>query len=249
MTKKTILFAITLFFLSGLFVWRIGFGWPGTGAGRKDPRLSTSKPGQHLKYARGNPHPAPALSKEDTTDIRPSGTRGNTDLKKTGPIPSQGASAAIPAGGTAVRRPVSRSEARRAALTRLMGHLPERYFTRQRQQKDDARAKKKTYAKWPEPGIKKDSAKKSASPLGDETASGKLLRFRDVPSQIRDAIPFYISILVHSKRSHHSWVNIDGEKVWEGEQMASGPKVEKITPSGVIFDYQGHRFYKGVRED
>ncbi|MEN6437279.1 MAG: general secretion pathway protein GspB, partial [Syntrophobacter sp.] len=88
-----------------------------------------------------------------------------------------------------------------------------------------------------------DSPKKAPS-------SGKVLKYYQLPSSIRDSLPkLSMSMLLHSKKSEERWVNINGAKVREGQEIASGLKVEEITPDGAIFTYTGQRFYKAVIGD
>jgi hypothetical protein len=72
-------------------------------------------------------------------------------------------------------------------------------------------------------------------------------RWHELAPQIRDALPnLSVSMLIFSKKSADRWININGSKRREGEEISAGLKVEEITPEGAIFSYQGHRFYKGV---
>jgi hypothetical protein len=56
-------------------------------------------------------------------------------------------------------------------------------------------------------------------------------------------------MLVYSQKPEDRWININGSKRREGEEISADLKLEAITPDGAIFSYQGHRFYKGVVED
>ena len=157
------------------------------------------------------------------------------------------------AGRTVGSRPASR----RRPLSEMYERLPPQYFTRSNSPGAVASAGKSEAPKWPEPTEAAKSADFSARRAPREKgaekpesgAAGKVVRFQDIPSRIRDSIPISISMLSCSKRPSESWVNLNGTKMREGEQMASGPRVETITPDGVVFSYQGHSFYKGVRDD
>jgi hypothetical protein len=75
-------------------------------------------------------------------------------------------------------------------------------------------------------------------------------KWHELAPQIRNALPnLSVSMLVYSKKPEDRWINIDGSKKREGEEVSAGIKLEEITPDGAIFSYQGHRFYKGVVGD
>jgi hypothetical protein len=75
-------------------------------------------------------------------------------------------------------------------------------------------------------------------------------KWHELAPQVRDALPnLSFSMLVYAKKPEGRWININGSKRREGEEIASGLKLEEITPEGAIFSYQGHRFYKGVVGD
>ncbi len=85
-----------------------------------------------------------------------------------------------------------------------------------------------------------------------ETAavSNKALRYRELPSQVRDSMPkLSISMLAYSKKSGDRWINVNGSKMREGQEISAGLKVEEITPEGAVFTYHGQRFYKAVIGD
>ncbi|MGA2401882.1 MAG: general secretion pathway protein GspB [Syntrophobacteraceae bacterium] len=165
-------------------------------------------------------------------------------------------------------RRLNRSQARSIALSDLADRLPPAYSTKLNQPEaaESVSVERPDPPKWPEPTEAEKSAKLPArqTPDGGGTkkpdaaletasdkaaASGQPLRYQDVPSQIRDSIPLSISMLVYSKRPDDRWANINGSKMREGEQMLSGPSVEEIAPDGVVFSYQGHRFYKTMKGD
>jgi hypothetical protein len=53
-------------------------------------------------------------------------------------------------------------------------------------------------------------------------------------------------MLIYSKKPDQRWININGSKRREGDEISAGLKLEEITPDGAIFSYLGTRFYKGV---
>jgi general secretion pathway protein B len=86
-------------------------------------------------------------------------------------------------------------------------------------------------------------------------SSGKLAalqipKWHDLAPQIRAALPnLSVSMLIYSKKPEDRWININGFKKRQGEEISAGLILEEITAEGAIFSYQGHRFYKGVVGD
>lgn len=75
-------------------------------------------------------------------------------------------------------------------------------------------------------------------------------KWHELAPQVRNAIPnMSVSMLVYSRKPEERWININGAKRREGQEISSGLKVEEITPDGAIFSYMGQRFYKGVVGD
>jgi general secretion pathway protein B len=75
-------------------------------------------------------------------------------------------------------------------------------------------------------------------------------KWHELTSEIRDAIPnLFISILIYSQSPENRWINLNGSKKLEGQEIAAGLKLERITPDGAIFNYRGQRFFKRVVGD
>jgi general secretion pathway protein B len=75
-------------------------------------------------------------------------------------------------------------------------------------------------------------------------------RLQELPPNVRDSIPnLHVSMLIYSGKAENRWININGSKQREGQEVAPGLKLEQITPSGAVFSYRGQRFYKGVIGD
>ena len=75
-------------------------------------------------------------------------------------------------------------------------------------------------------------------------------KWHELAPQVKDAIPnMSVSMLVYSRKPAERWINVNGAKRKEGQEISSGLKVEEITPDGAIFSYMGQRFYKGVVGD
>ena len=76
------------------------------------------------------------------------------------------------------------------------------------------------------------------------------VKWQDLPPRILYALPdLSVSMLIYSKNPGDRWININGSKKREGEEISAGLRLEEITPKGSIFSYQGYRFYKAVIGD
>jgi general secretion pathway protein B len=65
-----------------------------------------------------------------------------------------------------------------------------------------------------------------------------------LPPGIRDRLPSRkISVLSYSSIAGSRFIRLNGEKLWEGEKQANGLMVEEILQQGVIFRFDGHRFF------
>jgi general secretion pathway protein B len=51
-----------------------------------------------------------------------------------------------------------------------------------------------------------------------------------------------IDLHVYSGEPAQSFVMLNGQRLHEGGQLREGPILERITPDGVILNYQGTRF-------
>ncbi len=88
------------------------------------------------------------------------------------------------------------------------------------------------------------------SESSDKPATLSAQKWHELAPQIRDALPnLSVSMLVYSKKPKDRWININGFKRREGDEISTDLKLEEITPEGAIFNYLGHRFYKGVLGD
>jgi len=95
---------------------------------------------------------------------------------------------------------------------------------------------------------KVSSAAREQSPPVEVPQEPQMLSINDLPPQIRQEIP-------EMKVQLHAYADIPGERLVsindirlrEGEFLASGLKLEQITPDGMIFSYKGYRFQRGIR--
>ena len=75
-------------------------------------------------------------------------------------------------------------------------------------------------------------------------------KWHELAPEIRSAIPnLAVSMLIYSKSPESRWININGSKKQEGQEIAPGLKVEQIMPDGAILNYRGQRFFKRVVGD
>jgi general secretion pathway protein B len=83
-----------------------------------------------------------------------------------------------------------------------------------------------------------------------KSAASQVQKWYELSQQIRDAIPdISVSMLIYSTKPGERWININGSKRREGDEISAGLKLDEITPDGAILNYRGRRFYKGVIGD
>jgi general secretion pathway protein B len=115
-------------------------------------------------------------------------------------------------------------------------------------------SKKMAHANQPARPAASSGIISDVQPLAElSQSSGKsstLLRWHELVPKIRDSIPnLSFSMLIYSKQPEQRWININGSKRREGDEISSGLKLEEITPDGAVFTYQGQRFFKSVVGD
>jgi general secretion pathway protein B len=72
----------------------------------------------------------------------------------------------------------------------------------------------------------------------------KVIEYGQLPESVRKELPdIYIKGHIYSNDPLSRIVNINGIIIREGDTVTDGLKVEKITLSGIILDYQGVRFH------
>ena len=68
-----------------------------------------------------------------------------------------------------------------------------------------------------------------------------------LPAGVRDRLPpRKISVLSYSKTANGRFIRLNGEKIWEGGKQDNGLMVEAILQNGVIFRFDGHRFFHSM---
>jgi hypothetical protein len=118
----------------------------------------------------------------------------------------------------------------------------------------EAEVKKHAKAIEPRPaagsGIISDIQPLAELGASSKSAAHREPKWRDLAPQIRDTLPHLsFSMLIYSIKPENRWININGTKRREGEEISAGLKLEEITPDGAILSYQGHRFFKAVIGD
>jgi general secretion pathway protein B len=94
----------------------------------------------------------------------------------------------------------------------------------------------------------KDFAKLEAST--SKPAGPAVPKWHELAPEVRDAIPnLIVSMLIFSQSPEDRWININGSKRREGQEISPGLKLEYITPDGAVFSYRGQRFFKGIIGD
>lgn len=83
------------------------------------------------------------------------------------------------------------------------------------------------------------------------TTAGKpkntIPELRELPSTVQSEIPsMSFSMLVYSEVPGDRMIRINGKLLREGDEVASGLKLEEIVPGGAVFSFRGQRFKKGV---
>jgi general secretion pathway protein B len=82
----------------------------------------------------------------------------------------------------------------------------------------------------------------------DAAQDQKVMTMSELPLSIQQEMPaMAVSIHAYSAQSQNRLVGINERMLHEGEYVASGLRLEQITPDGMIFSYKGYRFSRGVR--
>ena len=96
----------------------------------------------------------------------------------------------------------------------------------------------------PAPAAPAIAPKEPAIPI---TAEQKAMPLSELPLAIQQELPaLKIQLHSYSNKSVNSIVSINSRMLKEGESLAPGLKLEKITPDGVILSYKGYRFQHGI---
>lgn len=70
----------------------------------------------------------------------------------------------------------------------------------------------------------------------------------ELPTSLRNQLPpLVVAAHAHSRRPGASYVFINDRLLHEGESLGNGLQLERITANGMIFSYQGYRFWRGLQ--
>lgn len=82
----------------------------------------------------------------------------------------------------------------------------------------------------------------------DAAPEPKVMTMSELPLSIQQEMPaMSVSIHAYSGQPQNRLVGINERMLHEGDYVASGLRLEQITPDGMIFSYKGYRFSRGVR--
>jgi general secretion pathway protein B len=74
------------------------------------------------------------------------------------------------------------------------------------------------------------------------------LSFDELPAQIQREIPeIAVQLHAYSSKPAERLAYINSKKLREGDSVMPGLTLEQITPDGMIFNYKGYRFRRGIR--
>ena len=93
----------------------------------------------------------------------------------------------------------------------------------------------------------KSSSGKPAS-IADVAQEQQVKSFDELPVQIQREIPeMTVQLHAYSSNPGERLVYINGNRMQEGETVTPGLRLDEITPDGMIFNYKGYRFKRGIR--
>jgi general secretion pathway protein B len=87
-----------------------------------------------------------------------------------------------------------------------------------------------------------------AGPAGGVAAqASSAIALRDLPIAIQQELPpMSISVHAWSAIAAQRLVGINNRLLHEGDEVAPGLRLEQITPNGMILNYKGYKFSRGV---
>jgi general secretion pathway protein B len=100
----------------------------------------------------------------------------------------------------------------------------------------------------PQPAIAPTApSQPAADKPGGEAPSAGISTLAEVPPTIREQLPaLKIAMHAYSNNAADSVVMIDSQLFHEGDMIAPGVKLERITPTGLVIDYRGYRISRPV---
>ena len=250
---------------AGLFVfWLHPWQW-GTNANVSSSSISSGQFSQTRPQEAPVIPPAPLAQSQDEKQATQNQPRKEENTEPNAPAPgvATAVSAGLPVSGTQTLQTVQDQIKDKVAVKKPDGsnlpQNPKAAETKKGPKTADLEAAGKNQAVRVEQPLRpaSDSGIMSdiqpLTELGESSGKPAALqapKWHELAPQIRDALPnLSVSMLVYSKKPEDRWININGSKKRQGEEISAGLKLEEITPDGAIFSYQGHRFYKGVVGD
>jgi general secretion pathway protein B len=164
--------------------------------------------------------------------------------------PRQTALAPRPASSDMARKPEPQMPVQKA--TRTVQPAPARANA-----KPDTPASAETHTPGTPPLAVTDVPKAAATPMPDQSAGKsptdaaqdqKVMTMSELPLSVQQEMPpILVSVHAYSGQPQNRLVGINERMLHEGDYVASGLKLEQITPDGMILTYKGYRFSRGVR--
>jgi hypothetical protein len=93
----------------------------------------------------------------------------------------------------------------------------------------------------------KNKPEKLASPAVS-AQDQRAIPMAELPAQIQQELPaMAVQLHAYSRTPGERLVNINFRSLREGAYVTPDLKLEQITPDGMIFNYKGYRFQRGIR--
>ncbi len=91
--------------------------------------------------------------------------------------------------------------------------------------------------------LHQQSGLSSEKPAGDR----RVISVNELPSSVRQRLPdLTISGHFYNARPSSRIVTVGGKTLHEGDAAAPGVKIERITPDGAVFSFEGYSFQSGI---
>jgi general secretion pathway protein B len=88
----------------------------------------------------------------------------------------------------------------------------------------------------------------TATPVVPQPSAPKVPTVAELPDSVRAQLPqTNINVHVYTEQPNGRFVLIDLRRYTEGSALPNGLRLERITPNGVVLNFQGHSFLIEVR--